>query len=257
MCLLAVAWNVSPRWPLVLVGNRDEFHARPAAPAATQADAPEVYGGRDLAANGSWLQLSQRRRLAAVTNVRDGPGAPAMPRSRGALVAEFVRATQPAADWLGEREAAAADYGRYHLLAWDGESLHWATNHPRFRQRALAPGVHALSNGPLDAPWPKMRGAQAALQAWLAHADVDAPDPAPLFAALADERVAADAELPDTGVGLELERRLSPRFIRGPHYGTRCSSVVLVGARDALFAERRFGPGAAPLGETITHLALR
>ena len=55
-------------------------------------------------------------------------------------------------------------------------------------------------------------------------------------------------------MGIELERTLSPPFIVGDRYGTRCSSVVLVGEDGILFAERRFGPGGTPNGESSTTL---
>ena len=77
---------------------------------------------------------------------------------------------------------------------------------------------------------------------------------APLFAGLRDTRIAPDAVLPDTGVGLALERRLSPPFIEDPVYGTRCSSVVLAGARDLLFAERRFAAAGRAEGTTLARI---
>jgi uncharacterized protein with NRDE domain len=78
----------------------------------------------------------------------------------------------------------------------------------------------------------------------------------PLLDALSDTSIAPDEGLPDTGVGLELERMLSPPFVRGERYGTRCSTVVLVGRDAVVFAERRFGPDAAPLGESLVSLPL-
>lgn len=257
MCLIAFAWQSHPLWPLILIGNRDEFHARAATPAGFQPDAPQVYGGRDLEKQGGWLQVSARHRLAAVTNVRAGVPTDAAPRSRGALVADFVRAGLPARAWLSALQAQAGAYGRFNLLLWDGASLALAGNHPQFAQQLVAPGVHGVSNGPFDAPWPKVLRAKAALLHWVAAlADAGPPDLEPLFAALADERVAPDAQLPDTGVGLALERALSPPFIRGTHYGTRCSSVLLVGRDVALFAERRFGPDGVVLGEGMERIAL-
>jgi uncharacterized protein with NRDE domain len=254
MCLIAFAWQVHPRWPLVLIGNRDEFHARAATPAEFQPDADHVYGGRDLEKQGGWLQVSSRGRLATVTNVRAGPAVDAAPRSRGALVAGFVRATQDAERWLDALAPVAAQHGRFNLLLWDGSALLLAGNHPAYARERVAPGVHGLSNGPFDAPWPKVRRAQAALQRWLAERGDG--DPAPLFDALADERVAPDEQLPDTGVGLELERVLSPPFIRGARYGTRCSSVILVGRDELHFHERRFGPGGIVTGTDRERIAL-
>lgn len=257
MCLIAFAIHAHPRWPLVLIGNRDEFHARAATPAEFQPDAAQVYGGRDLEKQGSWLQLSQRSRLAAVTNVRAGFPADAAPLSRGALVAGFARSAQAAPDWLAELEPDAARYGRFNLLLWDGAQAWIAGNHPHFAQQRVDPGVHALSNGPFDAEWPKTRRARYALSSWLADVDTSQPDLAPLFEALRDERLAPDEQLPDTGVGLALERMLSPPFIRADRYGTRCSSVVLVGNETIRFAERRFGPNGLVLGESDERFARR
>jgi len=260
MCLIALAWQIHPRYRLALIANRDELHARPTAPAGFDPDASDVYGGRDLQAGGSWLQASTRGRLAAVTNVRDGLAAEQSPRSRGALVREFVRGDADAVAYVSALQSTAHDYGRFNLIAWQGETLAFASNHPAFAMHAVAPGVHAMSNGAFDAPWPKSSLATHALTAWLASpaaaADVarDAAALAPLFAALADTTPAPDAALPDTGVGLELERALSPPFVRGERYGTRCSSVVLVGDDDIVFAERRYGPDAQFLGETLAIL---
>jgi uncharacterized protein with NRDE domain len=253
MCLIAYAWQAHPRWPLVLIGNRDELHARPATPAGFQPDAPEVYGGRDLEKHGGWLQLSTRRRLAAVTNVRDGRLPDVAQRSRGALVAEFVRDPNAAEAWLQRLLPEASQYGRFNLLLWDGATLRLAGNHPATRT-----GVHGLSNGDFDASWPKIELARNALQRWLdGSGDRSTPDVDVLFDALSTEQLAADAELPDTGVGPELERLLSSPFIRGSRYGTRCSSVVLVGHDHAHFFERRFGPDGVSAGAHAQILELQ
>ena len=258
MCLIAIGWRVHPRFELALIANRDEFHARTAVPAGPDPERPDLYGGRDLQAGGSWLLASTRRRLAAVTNVRAGLRGETAPRSRGALVRGFVDDDAAAEAHLATLAADAADYGRFNLLGWDGTTLAFASNHPRFSTHAVAPGVHAMSNGAFDATWPKSGHATRALRAWLdspmSRAAIDAPALAPLFDALADTTPAPDAALPDTGVGIELERALSPPFVRGERYGTRCSTVVLVAADAITFVERRFGPDAQPLGETFARL---
>jgi uncharacterized protein with NRDE domain len=259
MCLIAVAWRVHPRFELALIANRDEFHARPAAPAAADPEHPDIHGGRDLQAGGSWLLASTRGRLAAVTNVRAGLLGETAPRSRGALVRGFVADDAVAEAYVAGLAAEAPDYGRFNLLAWDGATLAFASNHPQFTTHAVAPGVHAMSNGAFDAAWPKSGHATRALQAWLdspvSQATIDTAALTPLFAALADTTPAPDAALPDTGVGIELERALSPPFVRGERYGTRCSTVVLVADDTITFVERRFGPDAKPLGETAAVLS--
>ena len=261
MCLIAFAWRRDSRYPLVLIANRDEFHGRPAAPAGFDPDAADAYGGRDLAEGGSWLQVSTRARLAAVTNVRTGLPPQRKPRSRGWLVRDFVRGESGAIEFAAAQESGAAEHGPFNLLLFDGALLAFACNHPRPEHAIVAPGLHAMSNGAFDEPWPKSGHATQALEAWLASTSCDA-DPigqatlAPLFAALADTTVAPDALLPHTGVGPELERALSAPFVSGERYGTRCSSVVLVGNDHIVFAERRFGPSAAAAGESFAVLPI-
>ena len=252
MCLIAFAWRAHQRYELALVANRDEVHARPSAPAAFHDDAPEVYGGRDLEAGGSWLLASTRRRVAVVTNVRDGAPDSRRPRSRGALVADFVRGSGNATVASEALAPIAGDFGRFNLLLWDGARLQFASNHPGFASWPVAPGRHAMSNGPFDALWPKASRAVQGLGAWLDSpaSQAEEPDLAPLFAALADTTPDPDAALPDTGVGLALERFLSPPFIVGRDYGTRCSTVLLVEPGAIRVIERRFGPEGVFAGET-------
>ncbi|MGO4552315.1 NRDE family protein [Lysobacter sp. 2RAF19] len=256
MCLIAVGFRAHPRWKLAVIANRDEFHGRPTAPAAPDPDFPQVFGGRDLQAGGSWLLASTRRRFTAVTNVRAGLNPEAAPRSRGALVRGFATGDAAADRYTDSLADVANEYGRFNLLCWDGDALHFATNHPRFETHAVGEGFHAMSNGAFDAPWPKSGRATQALERWLAQAPdhVDETALAPLFSALADTTPAPDARLPDTGVGLEMERLLSPPFVRGARYGTRCSTVLLVEERGFTFAEHRFGAEALAQGTTFAQL---
>lgn len=265
MCLIALAWRQHPRYPLAIAANRDESHARASAPAGMDPDAPRIYGGRDLVQGGGWLQLSMDGRLAAVTNVRDGRAAKGFPRSRGWLVRDFVRGAETASAFaasLADDPDAISGHGPFNALFWDGRDLVHASNHPGGSHAQVAPGMHAMSNGAFDAAWPKSTLATRALQAWLgtsaALADplADAAVLEPLFEALADTAVAPDDQLPDTGVGIELERALSPPFVSGSGYGTRCSSVVLVTRSHALFAERRYGPDGVRRGDSIALLPM-
>ncbi len=251
MCLIAFAWRAHPRWPLVVIANRDEFHVRPTTPADFLVDAPDVFGGIDLRAGGSWLLVSKWRRLAAITNVRVGLSPETAPCSRGELVKTFATSDASAAEFIAAIASHAHEYGRFNLLLWDGVSLHCVGNHPQFHSMEVAPGMHALSNADLDEDWPKARRVKRALTDWLS-AQTDVPDARidaePLFAALADTIPAADAELPDTGVGLEIERRLSPPFVIGDTYGTRCSTLVLASSSGIEMSERRFGANGIPDG---------
>ncbi|MCW0373720.1 NRDE family protein [Xanthomonas sacchari] len=247
MCLVVLAHAAHPRWRLLLVGNRDEFHARPTAPLQRwPAPAQRLLAGRDLRSGGTWVGLDAAGRCAVVTNVRD-PLASMSGASRGALIADYLTGAEPAAAFADALAARADTYPPFNLLLADAAGAAYVGNHPPGRS-ALAPGVHGMSNGALDAPWPKALRLRAAVSAWIAAGDDDL---APLWRALADETLADPADLPDTGVGPDLERRLSPAFIRGSEYGTRASTIVAVDAAGhGWIHERRFGPDGVFQGET-------
>lgn len=261
MCLIALAWKAHPRYTLAVIANRDELHARPAAPAGIDPGQDDVYGGRDLVQGGSWLLVSSRRRFSAVTNVRAGLSPTPAPRSRGALVRDFITGRDDVASWLAALAPESAGYGRFNQLAWDGERLGFASNHPGFDGMEVSPGLHAMSNGAFDAPWPKSGHASRALSDWLAgvasreRTPGDVTSLAPLLDALAETTPAPDGNLPDTGVGLALERALSPAFVLDPTYGTRCSTVVLVEEGRIDFFERRFDSAGRVQGESMQVIA--
>lgn len=237
MCLLALAWNAHPRWPLVLAANRDERHDRPSLPAHRWEDLPSVLGGRDLEAGGTWLGVSEAGRLASVTNFRSPADIGVARRSRGVLTRDFLAGDVSLED-IAALDAQA--FNPFNLFLVEGGEAAFLTNRPRTTTRRLEPGVHGLSNGPLDQPWPKTLMLEARLHAWL---DGPADDIAPLFDALADEGP------PDAEAGTERWR--SAAFLRGEQYGTRCSTVIRVDAdgRGEL-VERAFGPGGTPGVET-------
>ncbi len=248
MCLIAFAWQAHPRWRLVLVGNRDEFHARPTAPLAAWDEAPQIVAGRDLEAGGTWAGVGARGRASVITNVRDLT-ADHSGLSRGLLVADYLGSTVAARTHAIELMGSAAQYRPFNLLTFDLEDAYYLGNHPHARAQPVSPGVHGLSNADFNAPWPKTRALVNRLEGWLAaggHDDVDA-----LFEMLSDQGRWPDDVLPDTGIGIERERFLSSAFIVGEHYGTRASTVVLVDNEDrTTIVERRFGPNGVPDGQT-------
>jgi uncharacterized protein with NRDE domain len=248
MCLIAFAWQSHPRWRLLLAGNRDEFHARPSAPLARWDDAP-ITGGRDLEAGGTWLGVTDSGRCCVVTNVRD-PRDPQLGVSRGLLATDYLNGGAGASIPAQELLRSAASYRPFNLLTFDARDAFYLGNRPEPRAQAVTPGVHGLSNADFNTPWPKTRALMQHLQHWIDSSDD--MNFAPLFAALADEQVAPDEQLPDTGIGLERERRLSAAFIRGEAYGTRASTVVAIGHDvRGMIVERRFGPNGRFDGETM------
>ena len=246
MCLLLLALGVVPGRPWLLLANRDEFHARASAPAAFWPDDPAVFGGRDLVAGGSWLAVNRNGRYAAVTNVRT-PGAAPAPRSRGALVADFVRGGGSPADYTAQVATRVREYGPFNLVVGDAAQAMFVSSLDADPQ-SLAPGVHAFSNGSREDEWPKMRRLRASFARMQQSGKWE---DAALLDQLADAGQPDDAELPDTGVGLPLERTLAPVFIRGELYGTRASTLTYAQTDGSLvLIERRFGLLGVSTGET-------
>jgi len=248
MCLLVVAWRSHARYRLVVAGNRDEFHERPTAALGWWNDAPDVVGGRDLRAGGTWLGLARSGRFGLVTNFRDASSAPATAPSRGQLVPGFLRGESPAAAFLRALQPSAGDYAGFNLLLGDAGELHYGCNVGDRAPRQLPPGIYGLSNHRLDEPWPKLVRTRERFVAALAQPD---PRPADLFDLLADPMPAEDATPPDGGLPAALERALSAPFVRHERYGTRSSTVVLVehGGRTAVL-ERRFDAAGVQTGTT-------
>jgi uncharacterized protein with NRDE domain len=242
MCLIVFAHQQHPAYRLVLAANRDEFYARPTAPAAFW-EGEGVLAGRDLRGGGTWLGVTTTGRLAAVTNVRDPgrerPGA----RSRGELVAGFLRGELPPRAYLEALRPVADQYNGFNLLVGDASSLFHFSNREKVINR-VPPGIFGLSNRLLDTPWPKVTRGKQALAERIEH---DRVEPDTLLDVLYDPLPAPDEALPDTGVGLEWERRLSPLFIESPTYGTRSSSVLLMSCMGAVtFAERTYPTDGSP-----------
>lgn len=250
MCLILLAWHAHPDYPLVLAANRDEFFARPSAPAAFWEESPQVLAGRDLAAGGSWLGVSRNGRFAALTNYREGvqKNAHSTPPSRGALVADFLTGNSDPEAYLAGLTTHGADYNGFNLFVGDHQRLGYCANRGAgaCAPRWLAPGIYGLSNHLLDTPWPKLASAKAAF----ANALSDPLNQEPFFDLLADREIVADPHLPETGVPLDWERILSAVFVSSPTYGTRASTLLTMHRSGGItLTERSFGARAAPLGE--------
>lgn len=252
MCLIAFAWKVHPRWRLLLVGNRDEFHDRPSAALARWDDDTGIVGGRDLEAGGTWMGVTGDNRVAVVTNVRN-PADAQTGLSRGLLAVGYLAGQEDAAAHARALQSEASRYRPFNLLTFDSQNAFYLGNRPEARMQPIPAGVHGLSNADFNAPWPKTQAITSRLREWIDGADEG--DFEALFEMLADDTPWPDDVLPDTGVGVELERTLSSAFIRGERYGTRASTIVAVDYDGAtIVVERRFGPHGVALGETAIAL---
>jgi uncharacterized protein with NRDE domain len=239
MCVLALAWNSHPKWRLVVAGNRDELHDRPAAPLRRWEDPnAALLAGQDLRSGGTWLGVSEQGRFAVVTNLRGYEATIEGRPSRGVLLTDILSGRGP---YASPSPADLADFNPLNLLTAQQDQLIFSTNQPAPDQHILPDGLYGLSNGALDEPWPKTVRLKAALTDWLAR---DAAPPTDLLTALAE-----DVPPPPDTTAL-------PIFIRNPLYGTRCSSVVAIGHDGAgLFLERRFNAQGEPTGDTALSFA--
>lgn len=231
MCVAAIAWGAHPDWPLIVIGNRDEYHRRAAAPLARWSDG-RVIAGRDLEAGGTWLGVSEGR-FGLVTNLRvAGYPRPEL-ATRGALVTDWLRGASP---------DPGAAMNPFNLWLADARRLVVLSNHPHWQEIELPNGIHGLSNGAHHDRWFKTRRLEAALAYWLDRGD----NPATLFAPLRDE----ETETADP------EDAFSSVFIRNPTYGTRCSTVIVVDrAGRGRIAERSFDAAGEQVGEVTLEFA--
>ncbi len=225
MCLILFAYNMHPSYRLILAANRDEFYDRPSMPADFWKSHPQVLAGVDLKEKGTWLGVAKEGKFAAVTNYRDPASWKAEAPSRGKLVSRYLTGWADPEKYLKNISKKADTYNGFNVLLGDANDLFVYSN--RGELQKLSAGIYGLSNHLLDTPWPKVKTGKKRLKAALTKRG-DALEEA-LFALLADRHIPPDSQLPDTGVNLEWERILSPMFITSPVYGTRSSTILLIG----------------------------
>lgn len=241
MCLITFQLHTHPTYKLIVAANRDEFYGRPTAPAQFWEDEPELLAGRDLLGMGTWLGITKDGRFAALTNYRNPSEIADGKISRGEIVRNFLSGDMHAEDYLKNLHLNKDRYDGFNLLVGTPDELYYYSNIAGQIEK-VPPGTHGLSNHLLDTPWPKVVKGKTNLKAYTEHHEDPKQDA--LFAILANAERASDEELPETGVGIDLERSLSSMFIKIPDYGTRCSTVVLVDHDNQVhFTERTYHNG--------------
>ncbi len=243
MCLIIFAYQSDPRFPLVVAANRDEIFARPTNQSALWTDGEsgqQILSGRDKQAGGTWLGITQSGRFAAVTNIRDPSRTERRAPSRGDLTREYLAGNDSPQQYCKRLTESYDQFAGYNLLVGDSNSLLYANNREK-KVWEVEPGVHGLSNGLLNSSWPKIEKGKTRLQALMKQPEGLTTDA--LIAMMGDRSQAQDADLPDTGIGIEIERKLSSAFILNPKrdYGTLCSTALIVDQRGATrFSEQNF-----------------
>jgi uncharacterized protein with NRDE domain len=237
MCLAVFAWNIHSQYKLILAANRDEFYARPTKAIEEWEDQPGIIAGRDLKAGGTWLGVNKSGKLSLLTNYRDLRLLKENAPSRGKLVTDFLIGTQDPLDYLSKLHQPEL-YNGFNLIVSDFKVLAWYSNIQK-EVLELEPGVYGISNHLLDSPWPKVLNTKRAFQAVL----IDKFEHQDLLEILKDSTEALSDKLPDTGLDIYREKKLSAGFIRTPDYGTVSSSVITIDYSGYLsFTERTFDP---------------
>jgi uncharacterized protein with NRDE domain len=235
MCLIFFAVQQHPNYNLVIAANRDEFYSRKTAPAAFWQEQPNILGGRDLEAKGTWMAMTKTGRISMVTNYRDPHNINPIAPSRGQLVSDYLAGEMDPSFYLKKIEQVGKAYNGFNLIVGNSSDLYYYSNYSGSPTK-IEQGIHGLSNHLLDTPWPKVERGK---EKWNALLTQPVLKPAELFDFLLDEQQAPDNLLPETGIGLDRERALSSMFIKTNGYGTRCSTVILIDHQNrAEFVER-------------------
>lgn len=228
MCLLVFANNVHPNYKLIFAANRDEFYNRPSDQVDYWSEFPDLLAGRDLQAGGTWLGITKQGRFAAITNFRDLKNFRNDAPTRGNLTLDFLVNDISPLDYYNSLKETLNQFNGFNLIIGTVNELFYFSNKTGGLKK-LESGVHGISNAILDTPWPKVEKSKRNLKNLIEQGDIH---PWEILNLLDDTSLAKDEELPDTGVGLELERMLSPVFIKSENYGTRSSTIITVDKSD-------------------------
>ena len=154
MCTVILSRRPGDAWPLLLAGNRDEMEGRPwQAPAHHWPLSPDVVGGYDDLAEGSWLALNGHGVVATILNRMGTLGPADGKRSRGELVIEAL----DHADASGAAEAMAhldaKAYRPFNLVVADNRDAFWLrADGKSLSVHALPEGISMLTAGELNDP---------------------------------------------------------------------------------------------------------
>jgi uncharacterized protein with NRDE domain len=221
MCLVAIAWQAHPEFPLLISANRDEFFDRPTQNLHQWESG--IYAGKDLRSGGTWMGFHPNGRWALLTNYRDFSSAIKPTISRGKLVQNWLESLITPKEYLTEIEKTLENYDGFNLLVSDGKSLWYLSNYGKGVEE-IRPGIHGISNGLLNDPWPKTELAKGQMKKIL----VGMPTENKLLDILKSTETYSLEDLPKTGAPPEMEIGLSAQLIRlNDTYGTVSATAVI------------------------------
>ena len=223
MCLIIFSFRQNSKYPLIIAANRDEFFKRETKTLDLWEKNPDIIAGKDLQSGGTWMGINKKtKQFAAITNYRDPSNFKENAKSRGIIVSSFLENKINPDDFIKSLQPEKDNYNGFNLIAGNKDEIYYysnISNHPE----KLEPGIHGLSNHFLNTDWPKVKKSKQELEKAFNSEDIIEES----IKALVDDNIFPDKELPETGMGLEWERLLSPVFVKSEIYGTRASSVLI------------------------------
>ncbi|MCF6411709.1 NRDE family protein [Pseudalkalibacillus salsuginis] len=254
MCVLFFAFKKQSEYPLIVAANRDENYERPTAPAHFWEDEPTILAGRDLMQMGTWLGVSMDGRFAALTNYRDPKESTGKKVSRGQIIQDYLSSNKDSETFLHKLKEHRTSYQGFNLVLGNVDAL-WYYSNIQDEIKELTPGIYGLSNHFLDTPWPKVERGKEDLKRCIDTSNSIHKDC--LFQLLANRDRAIRNELPDTGIGLDWEEKLSSIFIETDQYGTRSSTVMTVDKHRMVdFTERSLIDGEISMAHFTFNISL-
>jgi len=223
MCLIFVAFNQHPKYPLIIAANRDEFLDRPAKQIDFWSENSNILAGKDLTAGGTWLGVTKTGYFAMLTNYRDLSNLKANAPSRGKLVLDYLAGELDPRAYLKALNSTASKYNGYNIILGTLDDP-WYYSNQNNKIYQLGSGLYGLSNALLDTKWPKVERGKEKFADIISHDVINVES---IFSFMNDRTLAEDEQLPDTGIGYEKEKLLSSLYIEMPGYGTRNTTIIL------------------------------
>ncbi|XP_029018600.1 transport and Golgi organization protein 2 homolog isoform X2 [Betta splendens] len=254
MCIIFFKFDPRPvsknAYRLILAANRDELYNRPSKAADFWGTNSDILSGLDLECGkegGSWLGISKRGKLGALTNYMEGRPNPDA-QGRGFLVSNYL--VDKDLDSYAYLKKVSADghlYNGFNLITAEFKAKQdivcYYGNRGSPEPIHLKPGIYGLSNSLLDTPWKKLlqgkrhftsvvnnqslssEGLVQELLNILNNEELNVPDPV--------------QESQGDGYSKPLMQALSAVCVRSPHYGTRTNTIILIDSEDnVIFTER-------------------
>lgn len=226
MCLILLAFKVSQQYPLIVAANRDEYFDRPTSAVHYWSDHPNIFGGRDLREQGTWMGVSTSGRFAAVANWSQCNERESGYRSRGDLVSKFLLAKNNSLEFVCSINGS--EFRGCNLIMYDGVNLVYWSNHETF-STALNPGYHVITNASLNTKSSRANSGLSKFERLATQHDVDS-----LLELLGPKERTQDSDC----------------FVFGDTYGTRSSTTLFLGTTSIAVNEQQYGP-RAELGTRI------